>query len=66
MIDIQKGFKYKEVDCIVNKFNNNHRKFDHICFYMFENRKGSIFEKQLKWRTFQNQQNINVDNDYHI
>ena len=48
MIDIQKGFNCKEVDCIVNKFNSNHRKFDHIYFCMFENRKGSLFEKKAK------------------
>ena len=48
MIDIQKSFNCKEVDCIVNKFNSNHRKFDHIYFFMFENRKGSLFEKKAK------------------
>ncbi|AXH30706.1 isochorismatase [Francisella opportunistica] len=56
MIDIQKGFNCKELDSIINRFNNNHNKFDHVCFCMFENRKGSLFEKQLKWVGFQNQE----------
>nr|WP_227806677.1 cysteine hydrolase [Francisella persica] len=60
MINIQKGFNYKEVECIVNEFNNNHCKFDHICFCMFENRKCFLFEKELKWRAFQNQHKIKL------
>ncbi|AFT92874.1 isochorismatase [Francisella tularensis] len=55
MIDIQEGFSSKGVDYIVGKFNKNYSKFEYVCFCTFENKKNSLFERQLKWQDFQNQ-----------
>ena len=54
VIDMQKGFRFEESLAIAEKFNKHISNFDNVCFAMFENRKKSLFETQLKWVDFQN------------
>lgn len=55
VIDMQKGFDCPQAKKVVEKFNKTSELFDNVCFAMFENKKKSLFETQLKWLGFQNE-----------
>jgi nicotinamidase-related amidase len=54
VIDMQKGFNCPEAGLVVSNFNKFAHYFENVSFAMFENRKNSLFETQLKWVDFQN------------
>ncbi|WP_150468391.1 isochorismatase family protein [Francisella sp. SYW-9] len=56
LIDVQNGFDCTEARDLIKKFNKCSFSFDDVCFAMFENRKNSLFETQLKWLDFQNEE----------
>ena len=72
VIDMQKGFRFDASLAIAEKFNKNLSSFDNVCFAMFENRKKSLFETQLKWVDFQNEEDkelldgLNVPKNAHF
>lgn len=53
VIDMQKGFDCPESRSVVDSFNKYSYFFENISFAMFENKKNSLFETQLKWVDFQ-------------
>ena len=55
IIDMQEGFRYKESMSIIPKLKETADKFrGKVVFSYFENKNGSKFEKDLKWKKFQN------------
>lgn len=56
VIDMQKGFDCPEARAIIVNLNKFYSYFNNINFAMFENRKNSLFETQLKWVDFQNEE----------
>ena len=56
IIDMQKGFDCPEAKAVISNLNKFYYYFDNISFAMFENRKNSLFETQLKWIDFQNEE----------
>ncbi|MFV9924839.1 MAG: isochorismatase family protein [Francisella endosymbiont of Hyalomma scupense] len=56
VIDMQKGFDYPEARAIIVNLNKFYSYFNNVNFAMFENRKNSLFETQLKWVNFQNEE----------
>lgn len=53
--DMQEGFRHKESVSIIPKLKDIAENFrGKIVFSLFENKKGSKFEKDLKWKKFQN------------
>ena len=55
VIDMQKGFDCPEARAIVVNLNKFYYYFNNVNFAMFENKKNSLFETQLKWLGFQNE-----------
>lgn len=54
IIDMQEGFRFKESEAIIPKIKWLSCNFDgDVAFSCFENKKGSMFEKSLKWKRFQ-------------
>ncbi len=53
VIDMQKGFG-RDAEKLIDKLNDSYRYFDTVCFSMFENKKKSLFETELNWFDFQN------------
>ncbi|WP_150468392.1 isochorismatase family protein [Francisella sp. SYW-9] len=62
IVDMQKGFDDINPNNMVKTFNNISETFDDICFAMFENQQGSLFETKLKWRNFQNEEDRSLIN----
>ncbi|APD50815.1 isochorismatase family protein [Francisella hispaniensis] len=56
VINMQKGFDCSEARTVITKLNKSYTYFDSVSFAMFENRKNSLFETQLKWIDFQNEE----------
>lgn len=54
VIDMQEGFKYRESKVIIPKLKKIINRFNGIVvFSCFENIKGSKFERDLRWKKFQ-------------
>ncbi|APC91766.1 MULTISPECIES: isochorismatase family protein [Francisella] len=56
VIDMQKGFDCTEARAVIANLNKSYSYFDNVSFAIFENRKNSLFETQLKWVDFQNEE----------
>ncbi|ACD31068.1 isochorismatase family protein [Francisella tularensis] len=56
VINMQKGFDCSEARAVIPNLNKFYTYFDNVSFVMFENRKNSLFETQLKWIDFQNEE----------
>lgn len=53
--DMQEGFRRRESMSVIPKLKKTVNKFGgNVVFSIFENKKGSKFEKDLKWKKFQN------------
>jgi len=50
---MQKGFS-RDAEKLIGKLNDSYQYFDTVCFSMFENKKKSLFETELNWFDFQN------------
>ncbi|APC94666.1 isochorismatase family protein [Francisella tularensis] len=66
VIDMQNGFDCPQARKVVEKFNKSSELFDSICFMMFENKENSLFEKQLKWFGFQNEDDKALIDDIQV
>lgn len=61
IIDMQEGFRSEESENIIPKIKTLMKDFKgKIVFSVFKNKKGSQFEKILKWKRFQDKKDVEV------
>ena len=61
VIDMQEGFRYKNVENLIPNILKLSKKFSgNIIFTYFENLVGSNFEKVLNWKKFQNKEDQKI------
>ena len=65
VIDMQEGFRYPESEVIIPNIIKRLENFSGFkIFTQFFDRKGSLFELQLKWPKFQDQDNQKIMNEF--
>ena len=61
VVDMQEGFRYKNVEKIIPNLQKLISNFDgKIIFTYFKNNQNSFFEKQLKWKRFQSKKDQQI------
>lgn len=61
IIDMQEGFRLKESEKMIPKIKTLTKNFKgKVVFSVFKNKKGSQFEKVLKWKRFQNKKDVEI------